>query len=103
MENALIDKVYDLIKLIPFGRVTTFGEIARAMGDETLSAKIGKIVKNLPQFKDIPTYRVVLKGGKLQNENIYGGVKIQKQKLEDEGVEVKNNRVDLRKYGFYFW
>ena len=103
MENDFNLRVYELIKFIPFGHVTTFGEIARTMGDIKLSSKIGKIIKKLPAFKEIPSHRVVDKSGKLSKENIYGGVKEQRHLLEDEGVSVVNNKVDLKKYGFYFW
>ena len=102
MKSDFCEKVYKLVKLIPFGRVTTFGEIARMTGKHKIGRLVSKALRS-EEFKDIPAYRVVYKNGKLCENYDFGGIKAQKQKLEDEGIRVKKNKVNLKEYGFYFW
>ena len=102
MESNFYDKVYKLVELIPFGRVTTFGEIARMMGDVKLARLVSASLQK-ENFKAIPVHRVVYKNGKLCKNFAFGGLQAQKNKLEEEGITIKNNKVDLNKYGFYFW
>lgn len=103
MEKDFYERVYDLIKLIPFGRVTTYREIARAAGNINASRMVGFALHNFDIFNDIPCHRVVTKAGSLSNKFVKGGRKGQKRMLEDEGIEVQKYKVDLQKYGFYFW
>ena len=102
MEN-FYKKIYNCVKLIPFGRVATYGEIARACGNEKASRVVGfALLKNSDQ-DSIPGYRVVNKDGSLSKRFAYGGISAQKYMLMKEGISVKNNKVDLKRYGFYFW
>ncbi len=103
MQNDFYERVYDLIKLIPFGRVTTFGEIARTLGQYSASRLVGRAIQNINKFGNVPIHRVVFKNGGLCKKFALGGVKAQKHLLESEGIEIKRYRVDLQKYGFYFW
>ena len=103
MNEEFYERVYDLIKFIPFGRVTTFGEVARASGNIKAGRLVSFAVHNIEKFVDAPCHRVVLRNGAISSGFIKGGKKGQKQMLEDEGIEVKKYKVDLQKYGFYFW
>ena len=103
MENDFYEKVYQLVKLIPFGKVTTYGEVARAAGNPGASRVVGWALHVNPYFGQVPCHRVVNREGKLAEGFAFGGSKAQKHMLEDEGVEVIKNKVDLKKYGFYFW
>ena len=95
--------IYDYIKLIPFGKVTTFKEIAKACGNIKYSRTVGKVLNSFNISEDIPLHRVVNSRGELNVKYVFGGIKEQKSKLIQEGILVKKNKVDLVKYGFYFW
>ena len=103
MIEEFYERVYDLIKLIPFGRVTTYGEIARATGKANAGRLVSFAIFHIEKFSRIPTHRIVSKTGRLSRKFLNGGIRGQKSRLEDEGIEVKNYKVDLQKYGFYFW
>lgn len=97
MEN-LYNKVYDLVKQIPIGRVSTYGEVAKALGNVRLSRQVGYALHCNPAFGEIPCHRIVNRYGKLATAFKFGGINIQKQLLESEGVCVQNNSVNLEKY-----
>ncbi|MBI2688609.1 MAG: MGMT family protein [Acidobacteria bacterium] len=85
-----------VVKRVPRGKVTTYGDVARAAGFPTCSRQAAWCLKKFDPA--LPWHRVIGKGGKilLRGE---GGVE-QLQRLEAEGVVVNGTRVDLRKYGY---
>lgn len=97
MKN-LEELVCDYVKLVPLGKVTTFKEVARACGDEKLAKKVAKILKNKLDVENFPIHRVVSNKGEMTMNR-----KEQKKQLKLEGVEIKGDKVDLSKYGFYLW
>lgn len=94
------DKVYEIVKNIPFGKVMTYSGIALKLGDKNLSRVVGNILHNNPNEKEIPCYKVVNAKGKLSNSFAFGGILKQKKRLEKEGIVINNNTVDLDKYGW---
>ena len=96
-------RVYDLVKLIPLGKVTTYGEIARALGNPRASRAVGYALHKNPEPGVIPCHRVVNRNGELSGSFAFGGASAQKNLLINEGVMVKKNKVDLSKYMFYYW
>lgn len=92
-------RVYDLVKRIPCGRVTTYGEIARRLGNKSLSRAVGNALHKNPFMGVVPCHRVVNSKGMLARNFGFGGAEGQEKLLKDEGVEVINLRVDLEKYG----
>ena len=103
MNEVFYEIVYEMIKLIPFGRVTTFGEIAKKAGLSKAARIVSLLVTHDQRFINTPCHRVVGGKGSLSKTFILGGRRAQKRMLEDEGIEVKKYKVDLQKYGFYFW
>lgn len=89
-------KVYTLVKTIPKGRVTTYGMIAKKLGFKS-PRTVGKYLHVNKDPQNIPCHRVVFSDGKLSPSYAFGGCKIQKLKLEKEGVIFKNNKVDFQK------
>lgn len=102
MEN-FYQNVYDLVRLIPFGKVTTYGEIARKLGNPRASRAVGYALHHNPLPGIIPCHRVVNREGKLSGSFAFGGRNAQKNLLQGEGVSVVDGKVDLQQYGFYFW
>lgn len=95
--------VYDHVRLIPFGKVTTYGEIAKACGNPRASRAVGYALHRNPEPYIIPCHRVVNRNGELSGSFAFGGRNAQKNLLIHEGVQVIDNKVDLSIYGFYFW
>lgn len=101
MENkSFYDKVYDAVLKIPRGTVATYGQVAVMAGSGGAARAVGNALHNNPAFGVIPCHRVVNSKGELAPEFVFGGIGAQKALLESEGVEVSDNRVDLKKYQF---
>ena len=96
------ENVYDLVKKVPKGKVVTYGEIARAIGNPRMSRQVGWALHVNPKPGVIPCHRVVNRFGGLSSAFAFGGVNRQAELLCEEGVEVIDNKVDLNKYGYSF-
>lgn len=99
-EKTVYDRIYEAVMQIPYGRVATYGQIAVMVGNRYYARAVGNALHNNPAPEVIPCYRVVNYQGKLAPNFAFGGENIQKQLLENEGVEVIDGKVDLKKYGF---
>lgn len=97
--HPLAQKIYQLTKKIPAGKVTTYGIIARALHRLEMSRFIGTVL-NKNTDEAIPCHRVVKQNGDVGGYNKGAAKKI--ARLKREGVFVENGRVDLNKFGFYF-
>ncbi len=93
------EKVYEFLTTIPKGKVVTYGRIAEYLGDKRLSRVVGNILHNNPDEEKYPCYKVVDRNGNLSKHFAFGGIEKQKEKLENDGIEVNGYKVDLNKYG----
>ena len=89
------DRVYAVAKQIPRGKVSTYGEIARALGSKGYRA-VGQALHVNPYAPTVPCHRVIASDGSLGG--FASGLKKKTRLLRKEGVVAKNNRVDLQKY-----
>lgn len=92
------EKVFEYLKTIPKGKVVTYGDIANYLGNKNLSRVVGNILHKNPNPNKYPCYKVVTSKGRLSNNFAFGGIDEQKQRLEKDGIEVINYKVDLKKY-----
>jgi len=92
------DPVYRLVKKIPRGRVTTYGEIARALKLRGGARVAGYAMAASPSGRGIPWHRVVGSGGRLIIREPYAS--LQRRLLESEGVEISGLRINYKKYGW---
>ena len=92
-------RIYEAVKRIPKGKVATYGKVAEMAGNKKMSRAVGNALHKNPDPENIPCFRVVNSKGELAPEFAFGGMGEQRKLLEAEGVEVKNNKVDLSKYG----
>ena len=99
----IMDQIYEAIKAIPYGRVSTYGDIAALVGNRNLARVVGNTLHRNPDPEHIPCHRVVNAKGELSSAFAFGGAEAQERLLEAEGVEVIAGRVDLTtfrwKYG----
>jgi methylated-DNA-protein-cysteine methyltransferase-like protein len=102
MENsekqAFQQAIYDIVCLIPVGRATSYGAIAKAIGFSNFSRMVGKMMSHCPSNTNIPAHRVVNSQGFLSAK---GAFDTQQQLLEAEGVIVKNDKI--QKWKIIFW
>jgi methylated-DNA-protein-cysteine methyltransferase-like protein len=87
-------KVYDVARKIPFGRVTTYGAIARYLGATRSSRMVGWAMHQCGSvYPPIPAHRVVNRTGLLTGKHHFGSVNLMQELLESEGIEVVDNRI----------
>ncbi len=96
--STTYEQIYDAVKLIPRGKVATYGQIALLAGNPRWSRVVGYALHANPDPQHIPCYRVVNRFGEPSRSFVFGGADAQTALLESEGVEVKNGKVDLKKY-----
>ena len=86
-------KVYEVVKMIPSGRVSTYGLIAKYLGSANSSRVVGYAMNASHQNSDIPAHRVVNRLGILTGKHHFSGTTLMKNLLESEGVKIQNDRV----------
>ncbi|WP_250433247.1 MGMT family protein [Hanstruepera flava] len=94
------DKVYEVAKLIPYGRVTSYGTIAKYLG-AAKSARMVGYAMNGSTGKDVPAHRVVNRKGLLTGKHHFDGTNLMQQLLESEGVIVVDNQI--QNFDSVFW
>lgn len=96
---SFYDTVYENVKKIPKGKVATYGQIATMCGSPRASRAVGYALHANPNPSAIPCHRVVNRHGRLAAAYAFGGIDIQREKLENEGIEINDeNMVDLQKF-----
>ncbi len=89
--NELEKRVYKKLLAVPKGKVTTYGEIAKAVGLENGQRLIGQIMNKNPFPVVIPCHRVVKSDGKIGG--YYYGQNVKTKMLSDEGISIKNGKI----------
>ena len=85
--------VYDVVRLIPKGRVTSYGAIARYLGSPRSSRMVGWAMNNAHGIPDVPAHRVVNRNGLLTGKMHFGNPNEMQLLLESEGIEVRNDQI----------
>ena len=94
------ERIYEVVKSIPKGKVATYGQVALLAGNPRWARVVGYALHNNPSPSSIPCHRVVHREGRVAPNYAFGGGEVQRQLLEAEGVVFdKDGRVDLKKYG----
>ena len=95
-------RIYEAVRRIPKGHVATYGQIAEMAGDKKMARAVGNALHKNPDPKNIPCFRVVNAKGELSGRFAFGGADAQAKLLREDGVEVIDYQVDLKKYGFEY-
>jgi len=102
MEQSFYDQVFDLVRLIPKGRVTSYGAIAKSLGAGGSARMVGYAMSNAHlAHPAIPAHRVVNSSGLLTGKFHFSEPNLMKEILEKEGVIVKNDKIQNFKQ--HFW
>lgn len=101
-QDSFFEQVYEVVKRIPFGHVTSYGAIAAYLGTKGSARMVGWAMNASHNTRDnVPAHRVVNRIGVLTGKHHFGGPDVMKQLLESENIEVKGDRiVDFEKH---FW
>ena len=95
--ESVYKKIYNTVSRIPYGKVATYGQIARLI-DNCTARMVGYALAATPEDIEIPWHRVINSQGKL---SLRTHEDLQRKLLESEGVEFdKNGKTNLRKYGW---
>ena len=92
-------RIYEAVKKIPKGKVATYGKVAEMAGDKKMARAVGNALHKNPDPNGIPCYRVVNAKGELAGEFAFGGSGAQAKLLREDGIEVVDGKVDLKRYG----
>lgn len=92
-QGSFFENVYEVVKLIPAGRVSSYGAIARYLGASGSARMVGWAMNHAHQLADVPAHRVVNRHGLLSGKHHFGSPTAMQALLEHEGVVVKDDQV----------
>ena len=99
--DNFFDRVYKVVKQIPYGRVTNYGSIAKYLGSAKSSRAVGYAMNASHNLADVPAHRVVNKVGLLTGKHHFFGSNLMKDLLESEGIEIVDNQVS--RFDLLYW
>lgn len=101
LKMSFYERVWAKIKEIPAGKVLTYKEVALSLNSKAFRS-VGTALKLNPYAPKVPCHRVINSSGEIGNYSGSGGIKKKIELLTKEGVEIKDNKIDLTKYLFKF-
>ncbi len=99
--DNFFERVYEIVRQIPEGKVTSYGAIAKALGAARSARMVGWAMNASHNLDDVPAHRVVNRIGMLSGKHHFEGTNLMQQLLENEGIKVVENQIiDFEKH---FW
>jgi methylated-DNA-protein-cysteine methyltransferase-like protein len=99
--DNFFERVYEIVRQIPEGKVTSYGAIAKALGAARSARMVGWAMNASHNLEDVPAHRVVNRIGMLSGKHHFEGTNLMQQLLENEGIKVVENQIiDFEKH---FW
>lgn len=92
-ELNFFERVYEVVKQIPFGKVTSYGAIANFLGSRGSARMVGWAMNASHNMEEVPAHRVVNRKGLLSGKHHFDGTNLMQQLLENEGIEVEDNQI----------
>ncbi|MFT5249930.1 MAG: methylated-DNA-protein-cysteine methyltransferase-like protein [bacterium] len=100
-DTGFFEKVYQIAAQIPYGRVTSYGAIAKYLGTPKSARMVGWAMNASHNNPDVSAHRVVNRIGLLSGKHHFEGTNLMQQLLESEGVEVMENQI--QNFENLFW
>lgn len=95
------EKIYEVVKRIPKGKVASYGTVAAMAGNPRWSRVVGYALHTIPEPMVVPCHRVVTRNGEVSKAFAFGGDNMQRLLLSEEGIEfLPDGRIDMKKYGW---
>lgn len=99
--DTFFERVYAIAKQIPYGKVTSYGAIAKALGTARSARMVGWAMNACHNLEDVPAHRVVNRKGLLTGKHHFDGTNLMQQLLENEGIKVVDNQIMNLEH--HFW
>jgi len=99
--DNFFERVYEIVRQIPEGKVTSYGAIAKALGAARSARMVGWAMNASHNLEDVPVHRVVNRIGMLSGKHHFEGTNLMQQLLENEGVKVVDNQII--DFDTHFW
>jgi methylated-DNA-protein-cysteine methyltransferase-like protein len=93
VNDNFFERVYIVVRQIPYGKVTSYGAIAKVLGAARSARMVGWAMNAAHNLEDVPAHRVVNRKGLLTGKHHFDGTNLMQQLLESEGVVVENNQI----------
>lgn len=100
-KSNFFEKVYEVAKLIPYGRVTSYGAIAKYLGTPKSARMVGWAMNGAHGKPDIPAHRVVNRIGVLSGKNNFASPTLMEDLLKSEGLTILENQI--QNFKSHFW
>ncbi|MDR0295632.1 MAG: MGMT family protein [Prevotellaceae bacterium] len=100
-DQNFFEQVWEVVRQVPHGRVTTYGAIAKALGSAQSARMVGWAMNAAHVLADVPAHRVVNRQGLLTGKMHFTPPDAMQRRLEAEGIKVKNDKVV--KFEQFFW
>ncbi len=100
-EPNFFDRVYAVVRLIPYGKVTSYGAIAKYLGAAKSARMVGWAMNAAHGLEDVPAHRVVNRIGVLTGKHHFEGTNLMQQLLENEGIIVIDHQI--QNFKTVFW
>ncbi|MGB5941669.1 MAG: MGMT family protein [Leeuwenhoekiella sp.] len=92
-ETSFFERVYEVVRKIPEGRVTSYGAIAKYLGAAKSARMVGWAMNNAHNMENVPAHRVVNRKGILTGKHHFPGTNLMQQLLEEEGIIVIEDQI----------
>ena len=99
--DNFFERVYEIVRQIPDGKVTSYGAIAKAIGAARSARMVGWAMNASHNLEDVPAHRVVNRNGMLTGKHHFDGTNLMQQLLENEGIKVVDNQIV--DFNTHFW
>lgn len=100
-DKNFFERVYEIARKIPYGRVTSYGAIAKHLGAARSARMVGWAMNSSSADGTVPAHRVVNRNGVLTGKHHFGGSNLMQQLLENEGIVVKDSKIE--NFESLFW
>ncbi|MCW1146661.1 MGMT family protein [Flavobacterium lacisediminis] len=91
--DNFFERVYEIVRQIPEGKVTSYGAIAKVLGAARSARMVGWAMNASHNIEDVPAHRVVNRIGMLSGKHHFDGTNLMQQLLENEGIKVVDNQI----------
>ena len=99
LDRSFTEEVVATVRRVPYGKVTSYGDIAALLGTPRAARGVGHVLSRLPEATNVPWWRVVNRRGEISIPHMGG--RIQRMMLEQEGVRFgSGGRIDLKRFGW---
>jgi methylated-DNA-protein-cysteine methyltransferase-like protein len=91
--DNFFERVYVIVRQIPYGKVTSYGAIAKVLGSARSARMVGWAMNAAHGLEDVPAHRVVNRKGLLTGKHHFDGTNLMQQLLESEGIIIRDNQI----------